>query len=116
MKLQFEIKEEIGVIVLGQRLDAGNAMKFKATFNELTKEHELYRFVFDFSQLEMIDSTGLGAVISCLKTVNQQDGEIKIAALQEKPQMVFQITRAHNVFEIFPTPEEALKSFVAKVN
>ncbi len=35
---------------------------------------------------------------------------MKLASLQKKPRMVFEITRAYKVFEIFDTVEEAVKA------
>jgi anti-sigma B factor antagonist len=35
---------------------------------------------------------------------------MKLACLQKKPRMVFEITRAYKVFEIFDTVEEAIKA------
>ena len=57
-----------------------------------------------------MDSAGLGSLIAALKRITERGGDMKLACLQKKPRMVFEITRAYKVFEIFDTIEEALKS------
>jgi anti-sigma B factor antagonist len=58
-----------------------------------------------------MDSAGLGTLIAVLKRITERGGDMKIACLQKKPRMVFEITRAYKVFEIYDTVDEALKNF-----
>ena len=68
-------------------------------------------FVFDMAGCEFIDSTGLGTIVACLKSASQGGGDIHIANLQDKPRMVFDITRAHKIFHIFDDLDAAVMSF-----
>ena len=64
--------------------------------------------MLDLSGMESLDSTGLGTLIGALKLVGEKGGDIKIASLQKRPRLVFEITRSYKVFEIFDTVAEAL--------
>ena len=61
--------------------------------------------------VDFLDSAGLGSLIALLKRVSERGGDMKIAGLQKKVRMVFEITRAFKVFDIFDNPDEALKAF-----
>jgi anti-sigma B factor antagonist len=60
---------------------------------------------------EFIDSTGLGMIVACLKSASQAGGDIRLARLQEKPKMVFDITRAYKIFQFFDSLETAVASY-----
>jgi len=67
--------------------------------------------VFDLKNMESLDSTGLGALVSCLKTSKEKNGVLKLAALGNEPKMVFEITQAYRIFSIYDNVEDAVESF-----
>lgn len=111
MELNFELKENVGVLKVSGRLDAYNAAEFKESFTKYTEQ--TVNFVLDLSSLDFLDSTGLGSLVACLKAISEKDGDIKIANMSEKPRMVFEITRAHKIFDIFDDVDVAVMSYEA---
>lgn len=73
-------------------------------------ERDVINFVVDLGEVDFMDSAGLGALIATLKNIRERGGDMKIANLQKKPQMVFEITRAHKVFELYNSVKDALKA------
>ena len=69
--------------------------------------------VVDLSKIKRINSSGLGSLISVYTTVKNKDGNLKIGGLNEFVKNVLNITKLIEVFEIFPTQEEAVKSYTA---
>ena len=102
-------KNGITVVEISGRLDAGSAPELKARLVELCKDH--INFVFDLSQMGSIDSTGLGCIITCRNVAAKVGGNVKLACPQIKPKMVFEITRAHKIFDIFDNLDAAIESF-----
>ncbi|MCK4957274.1 MAG: STAS domain-containing protein [Candidatus Cloacimonetes bacterium] len=102
-------KEGVGLVKIVGRIDGSNEERFKKTFSSFLEEYN--RFVFDCGELEYIDSSGLGAILSCLKNATKQDGDVYIANIQAKPRMLFEITRAYKIFEIFDDVQSAIDSF-----
>jgi len=105
----FEKQGNVGVVHLKGRLDAANEKSFKEAFREWMKETN--RFVLDLDAMDFMDSTGLGALLSCLKYVGESRGEIKIARIQQGPRIVFEITRASKIFDLFDDVASAVDSF-----
>ncbi len=68
------------------------------------------RVVVDFGNVGFMDSQGLGALISCLKTLKQGQGRIVLANLSEPVDSVLQVTRLRRVFEVRPNVEDAVAS------
>ena len=63
------------------------------------------------SKMTHIDSSGLGALVSILQWINTRGGVIKLACVQPRPKIVFEITKVYRVFEIYDTVADALASF-----
>lgn len=108
MTIEFHKEGRIGIIKIIGRLDASNARELKDNFVKYLEENIF--FVMDFSELEFIDSTGLGAVISAFKHASEVDGDVYIANLQPKPRMVFDITRAYRIFDVYEDVESAIEA------
>ncbi len=102
----------IGVVQVSHALTAATVEAFR---NQLTSwqeaESKVLNYVIDLEAVDFMDSAGLGTLISVLKRITERGGDMKIANLQKKPRMVFEITRAYKVFEIYESVEEALKGF-----
>ncbi len=114
MNLEFTTIDRIGKLLIKGRLDASNANELKEKFN--TYIEEVANFVFDCSELEFVDSTGLGAIISCTKRASVNNGDIYIANLQDKPRMLFEVTRAYKMFEVFDDVDSAIEEFKSNLN
>ena len=108
MSIKFEKKNKIGIIEIEGRLDATNAKELKEGFSNYLKETNL--FVMDCHQMDYLDSTGLGAIVACLKYVSEAEGDLFIANLQAKPRMVFEITRAYKIFDVFDSVDAAVEA------
>ncbi|MDD4100244.1 MAG: STAS domain-containing protein [Candidatus Cloacimonetes bacterium] len=109
MELNFKQENKVGIIEVKGRLDAYHAPELRTLYNSVADK--AVNFVFDMAQCDFVDSTGLGTIVACLKSASQGGGDIHIANLQEKPRMVFDITRAHKIFHIFDDLEAAVLSF-----
>ena len=110
MKLQKEKFNDVTVVTLsGDVLDAGTVSEFKREMTSiLTSE---YHVVFDMNQIQFVDSSGVGAILSCLRTLNSEGGDLKICSLTEPVRALFELVRMHKIFDIFNTREEAIVAF-----
>jgi len=67
--------------------------------------------VIDLSQVDWMNSSGLGTLISGLTTMRQSGGNLKLCGLSDKIQNLFTITKLLTVFEIFPSAADAAASY-----
>jgi anti-sigma B factor antagonist len=58
-----------------------------------------------------VDSSGLGAFISCLRKLNGKGGDLKLCGMSKQVRAVFELVRMHRIFEIFGTTDEAVHAF-----
>ena len=102
-----EVGETLVVTVMDRRIDAAVAVRFKDKMQELTVQ-SAERVVLDLSQVEFLDSSGLGAVVGSMKQLGRQR-KLDLAALTPTVDKVFRITRMDRVFRIFATVDAALE-------
>lgn len=67
--------------------------------------------VLDLQQVSFMDSSGLGALISSLKTARLAGGDLRIARPAEQTAMILELTNLNRVLIIYDTVEEALAGF-----
>lgn len=73
---------------------------FRVKVNKLIEGGNI-DFIFDFSQCDFIDSTGLGALVSIYKKCAEKNGSVKLKSLNPDVDKLFKLTRLNNVFEIY---------------
>jgi anti-sigma B factor antagonist len=66
--------------------------------------------VVDMTEVDFIDSSGLGVLVSALKRVRENDGQMRIVTAKEPILKIFRITGLDRVFELSPTLPEAVGS------
>ena len=93
-------------LIRSEHLDAGNAKEFKEALLPVLAEHNAV--LVDMSALSFVDSSGLGALLGCLRTMNNKNGQLKLFAMARPVQALFELVRMHRIFAIYNTREEAL--------
>lgn len=63
------------------------------------------------SDVKFVDSSGLGNIVRAFSTVKEAGGQLKLAGKSDKVQGVLSITKLNSVFELYPSVEDASKSF-----
>lgn len=92
-------------------IDASLATDFKSRMADWINEGN-NRILLDLSHVDFIDSSGLGAIVSSLKTIGKK-GDLVICGIKDTVKSLFELTRMHRVFQIFSSQEEALKAMGA---
>ncbi|PRY65894.1 anti-sigma B factor antagonist [Glaciihabitans tibetensis] len=66
------------------------------------------RIVVDLAGVDFMDSSGLGALVGCLKAARQGGGDLRIAAPGAQVLMVLKLSNLDRVLATFETAEDAL--------
>ncbi len=110
MKIAEEIMGQNGILKLAGRLDAAAVKALKENVNSLLKK-DIKHIVLDMSDIDFVDSSGLGSLVSCLRIVNKESGDIRLSSLQDQIRALLELTRLHRVFQVFDDCESAIDSF-----
>jgi len=107
MKLETEkIENALLVTPVVRRLDASVALRFKEAVTAVIQQGET-QLVLDFSRVDFIDSSCLGALISLLKSLSGK-GQLVLCSLNGNIKAMFALTRMDRVFTLCSDRSEAL--------
>jgi len=111
MEIAIEVIGKVTVLKPRGRLDSVSAVYFKDKVKDVTKNMQI-NLVIDMTEVDFVDSSGLGSLVACLRSVNKLRGDIRIAGLQERVRAVFELIRLHRIFEIYASVTAAVESFL----
>lgn len=94
------------VLPLSGDVDLGSAPALRQQLSELTETTPAF-LVIDLTDLEFIDSTGLGVLVGTLRRVRASGGDVRLAAARSGITRVFSVTGLDRVFSLYPTVEAA---------
>ena len=97
----------INVMFTGKSLDFSNVNDFKAAIRTAVTNHHLV--LVDMKTLQFVDSSGLGAMLSLLRTMNDKGGSLKLYNIQKPVLALFELVKMNRLFAIFETKEDALR-------
>lgn len=81
-----------------RHLDAGNTSDFMAMTHGLVTTHP--KVMIDMREVDFIDSSGVGSLLSCLRRSNESGGHLAVCHLSKTVKAVFDLMRMGRVFEI----------------
>ena len=69
------------------------------------------KILLNLGDVNYIDSSGIGELVSAFTTVRNQGGELKLMNLTKKVHDLLQITKLYTVFDVKDDEAAAVKSF-----
>ncbi len=100
--------------VLILRADGGiDSHNVQAFLNELQRliEAGAKKLLVDCTRIGYLSSVGITALIRLHKRMAEHGGEVKLANVQGPLFRLLEITRLDQVFQIYPTVDDALRAF-----
>lgn len=92
-------KESILAVKVNGEIDAYTAPQLREKLFPLS-EKEGVKMVVDLSEVNYMDSTGLGVFVGVFKNVRAHNGEFKIVGLSDRLQRLFEITGLADIIDI----------------
>ncbi|MEO8233242.1 MAG: STAS domain-containing protein [Ignavibacteriota bacterium] len=89
------------------------ASQLKNNLDEIIKNKQR-KIIVDISQCEFIDSTFLGALVLSLKSSAKIGGDVRLVKPHEIVKTLMERAGTLNVFNIYDSIDEAIKSFEVK--
>ena len=104
-----ELQSPAGTAVVSfpvSNLDAGNVKEFRTAITAVAEKHST--LVLDMSALTFVDSSGLGALLSCLRAMKGKNGQLLLVGMTKPVRALFELVRMHRIFAIYNLLDEAL--------
>jgi anti-sigma B factor antagonist len=102
---QVTVVDLSGRIVLGD----GSALLRKTVRGLLDDQRR--KILLNLADVDYIDSSGIGELVSGYTAVKNQGGDLKLLHLTKKVRDLLQITKLYTVFDVFTDERQAVGSF-----
>lgn len=100
--------DSAAVVAISGRLVFGrDTDQLESLVKELSAQ-STRKFVFDVSSLDYMDSSGVGALVSCLTLIKKAGGELRLAGASPRIWRIFTMTGVDKLLEAYPTVDAAV--------
>lgn len=110
MELRVETHQAVDILKLSGRLDLVSSSALKDMIRQRITDHRA-QLILDLERITFINSSGLGALISCLRDIRLSGGRIVLCQMAPYISEIFAITGLTRVFDCYPSVPDALESF-----
>ena len=113
MSVKFTTRQvgDVTVIDAAGRITLGEgASQFRDTIRDLAAKGDK-KILLNLNEVNYIDSSGIGEMVSGFTTVTNHGGQLKLLGLSKRVKDLLQITKLYTVFEVFDDEAAAVRSF-----
>ena len=111
MKIETRTVGDIKILDCSGRITLGEGtMVVRNAVRELLKDNDK-KIILNLAEVNYIDSSGIGELVSTYTTVTSNGGQLKLLGLTKKIHELLAITKLLTVFEVFDEEQAALGSF-----
>ena len=113
MSIDFSSRQSDGITIvdLSGRITLGEgSATLKDTVHDLLSKG-LKRIVLNLGEVNYVDSSGIGALVSALTAAKNQGGQLKLLNVTKRVHDLLQITKLHTLFDVKNDEAAAVLSF-----
>jgi anti-sigma B factor antagonist len=111
MKISTRQVDGITVVDCSGRITLGEgSVTLRETVSGLLAKNQK-KILLNLAEVNYIDSSGIGELVSAFTTVRKQGGDLKLLNLTKKVHDLLQITKLYTVFDVHDDEASAVKSF-----
>ena len=111
MKISTRQVDGVTIVDCSGRITLGEgSITLRETVSQLLTKGQK-KILLNLGEVNYIDSSGIGELVSAFTTVRKQGGELKLLYLTKKVHDLLQITKLYTVFDVKDDEAAAVKSF-----
>jgi len=114
MRVSSRKKNEIMILDIQGRVVGDASLELRRSINgwlaEIAEDHKP-NIILNLDKVNMMDSSGLGVLVSSYTSVQKSGGRLVLAGLGRGLQNLVAITKLTRIFDMYEDEEEALQSF-----
>jgi anti-sigma B factor antagonist len=99
MNFTREDDEDVTVLRISGSLDALSTPELRPTIDALVAEKRP-KITVNLSDLRLIDSSGVGAIVSLYKRMRALGAKVEVVGLKDQPLAIFRLLRLDRIFTV----------------
>ncbi len=109
-EIQVTQREPVVLVEVNGRVDSSNANELGETLMELIDDGHRH-LVVSLTGVDYMSSAGLRELVSPLKRVRRENGDIRLVQPSPRVREVLELTGLDTIFQIYESSSEALASY-----
>ncbi|MDA1001126.1 MAG: STAS domain-containing protein [bacterium] len=106
MEIRTEMQDGVTLVQLSGEVDMSNSPTVRDVLMKLAGQ-KTSPIVVELSGVSYMDSSGIATLVEGLQETMSYGGQFRLASLTPKVKQVFDLARLVDVFEIYPSLDEA---------
>ncbi len=103
-------QNQVSIIKVGGFIDTTTSSEVERALNSLLKQNR-YNVVIDLGNVDYISSAGWGIFISEIKSIREQNGDLKLVRMIPDVYEIFELLEFHHILDVYDSVEEAVDKF-----
>lgn len=100
MKLEFKSDKDKLYVKIDGELDLSVASSFRSDLDQALDIKQARHLILDFSQVDFIDSSGLGVILGRYKRLTEIGGTVQICGANEQIAKILELSGLSRIMEI----------------
>lgn len=111
LKLSHRLENSVCVVALDGQLKMAGVAALESYLRPFLDDRKIQGILLNFDKVDLIDSSGIGLMISIRKTLQSRQAELALCGLSDRLERMLSIVGITSIFSIFPNELEALQFF-----
>jgi anti-anti-sigma factor len=103
-------QNQISLIKVGGFIDTTTSSEVERALHNLLKQNR-FNIIIDLGNVDYISSAGWGIFISEIKSIREQNGDLKLVKMIPDVYEIFELLEFHHILDVYDSSEEAIKKF-----
>lgn len=105
MKKYCELQGKCLVVYIPKELDHHEANQLKTEADMLIEAYHVKKLIFDFSETEFMDSSGIGVIIGRCRNIGYYGGKATAQNLSDRLKKIFRVSGLHTLIQVDETED-----------
>ncbi|HAK42303.1 MAG TPA: anti-sigma F factor antagonist [Clostridium sp.] len=110
MLLRFEPLDDNIIVTLQGELDHHSAEEVRTRVDDILDKDGYKNLIFNFSGVNFMDSSGIGAVIGRYKKLSLRGGKVCLTNVTPTVKRIFELSGMFKIISMYDNIEEALRN------
>lgn len=103
-----ELRGRSLLIQISKELDHHNAVTIREKADQLIDKNYVNQIIFDFSNSEFMDSSGIGVIMGRYKKIIFTGGKVAVTNVNSSIDRIFKLSGLYKIIDKYTTIDEAL--------
>lgn len=109
MNFSYEIKHRNMIIKLKEELDHHNAEEIRKKVDKLVELNNIKVIVFDFNEINFMDSSGIGVIMGRYKNIKNIGGDVGLINVNSNIDRIFKLSGMYKIVKKFNNARQAIE-------